>query len=332
MMNTEMQFLWEQLEIMKIDCGYSDKNNQENVEKRLQNVYICYCLKEQQDLCEIDGSLICSGCGLVLEARIISEEAEWGNYANEDGTSSGANMNRCGEAADELTPSYSSYTEIRGSTKMNLLNKYLSINYKDKVMYHLKMKVKETLKANGLPETVCQESMLLYKKVTGSKDLFRGSNKTALLSACVYYVSKERGLGLSSAKISEAFEVQNKNFSKFYKYLIESGVCGKSQFSGSSVYKCSELVGRHCISLELPYKAVNISKKIAESIEELSIFPNSSIGSLLAGIILFVVEEMKLDIKKKAVAEICNTSESGMIKSHGRIVENKIIILNNAKK
>jgi transcription initiation factor TFIIIB Brf1 subunit/transcription initiation factor TFIIB len=174
--------------------------------------------------------------------------------------------------------------------------------------------------------------MLLYKKVTGSKDIFRGSNKTALISACVYHVSKQRNLGISSAKISESFKVQNKNFSKFYKYLIESGVCSKSEASGNVLYKCSELVGRHCISLNMPYKAVSISKKIAESVEDLALFPNISLGALVAGVILFVSEEMKLCVKKKNITELCGTSESGMNKIFTVIKENKILILNNAKK
>lgn len=335
MISVEMNFLWEQLDIMKINCDFESNTKlkeKENIKICNEKTYTCYCDFKDQDLNEIDGALLCTECGLVLEPRIISEEAEWGNYTNDDGSGNGANMNRCGEAADELTPSYSNYTEIRGSSKMSLLNKYLSIDYKDKVMYHLKVSVKETLKLNGLPENICQESLLLYKKITGSKDIFRGSNKISLIAACVYHVSKQRNLGISSAKITESFNIQNKSFSKFYKYLIESGVCSKAETNGNVLYKCSELVGRHCISLEMPYKAASISKKVAESIEELSLFPNISLGALVGGVIFFVSEEMNLGIKKKIIAELCGTSESGLSKIFSSIKENKILILNNAKK
>lgn len=284
-----------------------------------------------QDLSEVSGTIICLNCGIVVEARVISGEAEWSNYNNDDMTNGGANMNRCGVAADKLTPSYSTFTEIRGNSKISLLNRYISIDYKDRVLYHLKCKVRNVLFLNNIPENISQETLLLYKKVTENKDVYRGKNRTALLAACVYHVANSRNLGLPSHKITESFDIDNKTFSKFSKILSEYFITDSKDSNTVIPQTCSTLVERNCIILKFPFKIISLCKKIASAIEKMDLFPNTFSVGVVSGIILFVKEETGLDVSRKDISMSCSISEATTIKFYKKIIENKNIIFNYIK-
>lgn len=316
-----MEEIWRQIEKVS-----------ETVKKEEYSLLItrpCECDIADQTLTEITGSLVCTSCGIVMEASVISEEAEWGNYNNDDGNNGGADMERCGKSIDPLTPSYSRFSDIKGNSKLSLLNRYISVDYKDRALYHEKVKMTEILRSNNLPENLCQESMLLYKKFSDNQDIYRGRNKTGILAACVYFVAKSRGLAISSRKISESFDIDEKTFSKCSKILNESS---KSTLAcDNKVHKVSELIERYCIPLGMSFKIIKVCKNIAVSLEDLALFTNAYPAGLISGILLFVKEELSLEIEKKNIVSFCKTCEGSMTKTFKKIKENKVKIFNYIK-
>jgi transcription initiation factor TFIIB len=333
-----MDDIWTQLEetitVIKENMRNEQKENMRNEQKENKGSLIlqrhCDCeTLEIQDLKEITGSLLCISCGMVLEAKVISEEAEWCNYNNDDGTNGGASMERCGKSIDPLTPSYSRFSEISGNSKLSLLNRYISVDYKDRVLYHTKVKMTEILRANNLPENLCQQSMLLYKKFSDNKDIYRGRNKIGILAACVYFVAKSRNIVISCAKMTESFDIDEKTFSKCCKILNESSKSVDD--CDNKVYKVSELIERYCISLGMSFKIVKVCKNIALSAEHLSLFTNVYPLGVIAGLLLFVKEELGLVIEKKSILSFCKTSDASMSKTFKKLKENKVKIFNYIK-
>lgn len=319
-MKMSLDEIWKQFEALKIE----EKKMKKEIEKN--NVkYSCDCEEiDYTNISEVDGSLVCTGCGLVFEARIISQEKDWSNYADDNGCG-GADMERCGAVADPLIPSYYSYTEIRGDNKMNLFNKYISIEYKDRAMYNLKLKVSSILAENGISNNLTQRSMLLYKKFIENKDTktdYRGKNKIGMLAACVYYTAKNEGIVISSKKISKSFDIEEATFAKSCKILNES-YNSMDEFNEIAENTTSVLVETYARKNNLNFKLSSLCKKITIAIEKLSIFRNVYSSALITAVIIFVNEETGLGIPKKSIVDSCGSCETSYLKYIKAIKINK---------
>ena len=120
-MDETMDLVWKEFEALKI----KEKEIKNGLgEANIAREFSCDCEETvYTEISEINGTLLCTLCGIVFESRVISDDKEWNDYNNDDGTNGGANMNRCGVVADPLIPSYYSYTEMSGNSKLSLLNK-----------------------------------------------------------------------------------------------------------------------------------------------------------------------------------------------------------------
>lgn len=165
-----------------IDCNFQDEYCSQCGSKNILNE-------------NITGDLVCSRCGLVLEASMIDTSAEWCNYTNEDGTCS-SNKQRASSYVDSMFPKASTATTILSSSRDRATLKLKSFSNRSAIPYHEKMlfDVKNLIQTNypELPHNVVQQAIYIYKKYrlnidprTGKAPVTRANKRRGIICACV---------------------------------------------------------------------------------------------------------------------------------------------------
>lgn len=322
--NIDYLKIWEDLDLtLKIDDDHIIYEN--------KIIFTCDCDINNQDIIDNSNIIVCQNCGVVINDQVISKEAEWRSFNNEDGFND--NGNRCGQACDDLAPINSMATIIQGNSKLAKKHMWLSLPYKERVLYDLKNKINSILTLNNIPLYLSSTSLLLYKKfnnIHSSNDnhLFRKGNKDGVLAVCFYYAAKMNNLNITSTYICKIFKIDKKIFSKCCKIYNEF----MNNKCDNKIFDVVDLIDRYTISLNLSFHIQKLCKNIIKvCTQQLTLLLNMSPQGIISGIIYFVSCEMNLNIKKNNIYSICDISENTMLKTYKVVKNNKNIIFNLIK-
>lgn len=276
------------------------------------------------DIIELDCYTVCNSCGLILEDLSISTEAEWRSFNNENGMSDTGN--RCGAAMDTLAPIHSMATMIAGNSKLAKRQLWSSLPYNERVLYEIKNNLNIIIAANNLPDSLCKNTLILYKKFTNkdtsdkeNMNLYRGNNKNTLIAVCFYYAAKFYNMNLTSAYICNIFNVKTQKFSKYCKLYNEH--LGNN--CDNTVNDVANLCERYTIKLNLSWNIQKLCKKIIQACGSLNILTELAPQSLISGVIYFINIEMQLNLSKNDIFNACDISENTMIKTYRALAQRK---------
>jgi len=299
--------------------------------------YNCECvfLNNEPNITVINNVLLCENCGIVFEDRIISDEAEWRTFNNDEGRGFNDYGNRCGMVSNPLAPNHSMSTVISGNSNMAKRQFWLSLPYEEKVLFDLKKKLNSIFILNNIPNNYINSTLLAYKKFKdnnidscNNKKSFRKKNKDAVIAVCFYYVAKSSSINISSEQVCKIFELDNKTFSKYCKIYNES----ISNVCDNDIFSAVELADRYIINLELSFNIQKLCKKIISACVDLELFYNTCPQGIIAGVIYFINLEMNLSRTKKEISKVCDIGENTILRIYKVICENKIEIFNKVKK
>jgi len=299
---------------------------EENEEKQCCN---------NQSIIEVDYYKMCEECGLVLDFSMISSEAEWRLFADNDGVGNGQSRVRCGPAANPLFPVSSTGTKIAGDSKMSKIHMWASIPYSEKVLMDLKIELTNITVLYNLPGSVIMPTLYLFDKVnklkdynTGKNYIFRGNNRLGIISVCLYYACKNIRCNISSSLICKMFNIDKTIFSKCCKIYTE--ISDKNDLDHTN-YNPNDFLLILANKLDLPFNIQKLISKIIIVVEEMQLFISSAPQSIISGIIYFISKELKLDLKIKTISELCDISTSIIVTNYKIINNNKNIIFNKIK-
>ncbi|SBT30606.1 transcription initiation factor TFIIB, putative [Plasmodium ovale wallikeri] len=149
-----------------------------------------------------EGTQVCSGCGLVVESSILSEEQEWRNFSS-DGQLRGNDRNRVGEVSDVwLENNITSTTFIKSSKKLQHLNMMTQINKNDQTLlsaFNILKLICETffLRSNVIERAkeITKELQVGYSLCTARLEMEQLKNRINNLNmlAVVYLACREAG-------------------------------------------------------------------------------------------------------------------------------------------
>lgn len=313
---TDLNSIWKNVE---------QYENQELLEKenRKQKNIKCLC-EETPEIVERNGDLICDNCGLIMQTFNISLEAEWRNFNNENGMDNSGE--RVGNPVDNLIPQTSMSTIMSGgNTRMKNLNMWLSIPYKEKILLNIRARVTQVVNNNKMSTYLISQTVKLYNKFSSiNENCFRGKNREAFICVCFYYASKD--LNFSIPYICSCFGVDKNIFSKCCKIYNECMVnCDNTNINSQ------ELLDRFANQLNISFHIKKLAKSILLACERLSIFPTAGIQTLISAVLYFVNTEMQLNMNKDDIANVCNVSQTSMIKFCKAMAKEKIKIFNYVK-
>ena len=251
-----------------------------------------------------NGDIVCPGCGLVQEERIISEEAEWNNYV-EDGVMNSSGM-RCGNILDPTNPydtasnfipkyMWTWHLDEAGNKRYTNLSKLAiraSYSSKQRAFDEGKYSFEHIQNILKLSDNVFNAAKLYWGLILKSDILKRGGNRRGMKACCVFYACMSEKQQRNREDIALAFDINGSNdFTKGEKIFRE--IFEKDEKYSWVIYKNAEnesMYQRYVHQLSLPYTFIKSMIMVKEHTREhlLGIAAKSEI----AGILYFTCKEI----------------------------------------
>lgn len=245
---------------------------------------------------------VCTECGRV-DTEFISEEAEWTSGAGEDDPS------RCGGVVDECfySASWSIGTKIvanftdRKGKKMSRIHFHMSMNHKDRALFHAYAEIESICKKLGLPDNIIDDAKIRYKEIT-EKTLTRGDVRKGVKANCVFLACKSFGYPRTTKEIADAFNISPKDIGR------TSGIV--QQTESKKVIMPADIIARifENINCDLDDKQKKIRQcyKVCTMVERNSKLMGKTPSGIASAVIYIVLNDTisKVDICKSAQVSV----------------------------
>ena len=280
--------------------------------------------------CELDKNystennvIICKKCNAIISN--IIDGPEWKNYKNVNGV----NTTRCGMPTNVLLPSSSLGTTIaskRGNETMNKINMYQNWNsmpYKERSLYKVFMEIEQKCKKNNITQKVRETSKTLYQIISSTK-ISRGSNRTGIIAACVFYGCKECDVPRSTKEIADIFSINIKVMTKGCKNFTEIlrlNKINKKRVKNHKNISINDFIDRFCSKLNLKEEDIKNIHIISEIAEKNNLVNDNTPPSMASGCILLYILKNKISIDKKDISNICKISEVTIVKCYKKLYD-----------
>lgn len=252
----------------------------EDVESTEKKCYSCGSIKIEFVYAE--ERFVCQECGVIL-CVMVNE------YSASKESSSNISI---------YIPKSSLGTSIFGNqhSRLRIVNGWMKWIYKEKAFFDDKKFMEEKCYNANFSQSILDNALHLYKKVRDTNTIIRGSKRTGIMAACVYYGAQMQNQSYSPNEISTAFDIHRNYVTKGCKLLNE--LVTVEQKIESNIVEFTE---RFCITLQCSDEQKTKAKEIATNIISLSIANNFQPPSIAASILLLLVE---LDMVSNEVINI----------------------------
>ena len=303
-----------------------DKPIIHNAYKQDDEVSQVFCKKCDNELSNVNGEVICKGCGILYNnIKLIDESAEWRYYGADD--SKGNDPTRCGMPVDPLLPKSSLSTVIRGKTNsyMGKLHAWNSIPYKERSLRLIFLVIQEICIKLNLPSSVTMDAKSLYK-VLHEKFNTRGKNRNALVGACILFSSKNNGFSITTKSIADCLKMTQSNITEGCKTFVKMMYHTDFQYH-IETSNIDDYIIQCCKQLDMSNQMIQLCKSFARKVEKMEILQEHTPPSIAIGCIYLICQTLDLPITKKKIHEVCNISEVTITKTFKRIepYQNKIL-------
>jgi len=235
------------------------------------------------------GRLVCTGCGLVVNNKLISDDAEWRNFSESDRR--GADPNRVGGGYDELLGEGANMLTLVGDdSKLAMLQKHQFTSKERKMMQAYDIIKKFTTKLT-LPQDVGHCAQELYKQLADSQEM--NGKKNLTICATVLYIAAKAGKNARPIReLCEILSVKRKQVSKCYSDIMKLRSTGKLKLrqqrttgSKQAISATQEYAVRYANKLKLPGAVVTAARLIVKKVEGLAIMTGKQPGTIASACI-----------------------------------------------
>lgn len=239
------------------------KDQTERSKKKSDNV--CVECDESDSFTISDGFMVCSECGYTKQ--YISDEAEWNNYRNSDG--SGQDKSRAYCAKDELNPfsnelgsrmgkglksTYFNKDGVKKTVDLSRLQDQFNYSHKQKSFDTVRNLMDNTL-SNKIHQLPIQTAEILWGEIMKSGKVTRGGVRKGLIACCVYYACIHSGFTISPSEICKYFGMQDtKDFikgDKEFKEIFEFH--NRWGYLVTNTTKSDDFIGPFCSKLNIEF-------------------------------------------------------------------------------
>ena len=164
-----------------------------------------------------NGNIVCGGCGLVFEERIIDDTYEKRNFNNENGGNRGESRiggpMKAGEG-NNLGSNLIYYDENGGARKARGGNGA----YNQSPIERNFEEIDKILGNKEITKALIEETKEIYNQVTKVLKM-KGRNLKTMICAMYFIASRKKGLSKSFKEISKMFGIEEKRIKKAYNYI-----------------------------------------------------------------------------------------------------------------
>ena len=291
------------------------KSTDKNIEENVNLLSTCINCKSDTLFSDvINGTIVCTSCGLVNENNYIDESAEW-NF-NSDDASQGKDPSRCGCPTNPFFEKSSMSTFIGGKGKTNWLLRRIhqqqSMDYVERARWHVFENINRIADANSLPSIVTNQVKLYYKELS-EKKLSRGGVRQGLIACCFLYACKICNVPRSVKEIAHICDIDTAKINNATK-IFEDVMNIKDSISDNetSNTKSNDLITRFVAHLNLEkQQKQKLIKKIDvlnTQIEKTGILVGKTPSAITSAMIFVILTKDGHSINKKNLANQHNIS------------------------
>ena len=231
------------------------------------------------------------------------------------------NTSRIGMPTSELLPDSTVGSVIKqnyiGNQNMRMisrLNMYNGIPYKTRSLLNVFNIISENCNRHNISKKIINESHAIYHVISKYK-ISRGTNRTGIISGCIFMACKNCCNPRSSIEISNIMNIEKKNVTRGIKQLNDIIRVNKISLNRMILNRVEsiDLIDRYCNNLPLNMNEITNIKKLCEYLnkEYAGILSSSTPPSLAASIInLYCLLNNKDSIiTKKMISESSGISQ-----------------------
>jgi len=317
--NFDKEIVGEDNKIAPLECIYRECGNREACDT------CSYSLAWSEE-----GFLTCTNnkCGIIYK-DMIDNTAEWRYYGADDSHSD--DPTRCGMPINPLLQESSFGCKVLcyGSTsyemrKIRRYTEWQSMPYKEKSQYDDFQRITTMAHNAGMPKMIIDSAIRYHKKISEYDLTFRGDNRDGILASSIYISCRINNYPRTAKEIAEIFHLDITSATKGCKNAqliinnLEINLSDDDKTSFGQT-KPESFIERYCSKLNINQELTKLCHFISMKIEKKSLMPENTPNSTAAGIIYFVCQTCNLNISKKEVKNVTNTSEVTVNKCYKKI-------------
>lgn len=303
--------------------------------------------REQCDQCESslafsdEGFLTCTNrkCGIIYK-DMVDHGAEWRFYGADD--NQGADPTRCGMPINPLLRESSFGCKVLcqggSSYEMRKIRRYTewqSMPYKEKSQYDEFQIITIMAQNAGVPKMIIDDAMRYHKKISEHNLTFRGDNRDGILASSIYIACRVNNYPRTAKEIANIFHLDVTSATKGCKNAqtiindIERDMVASDKTSLGRT-KPEDFIERYCSKLNINAELTKLAMFLSMKIERERLMPENTPQSIAAGVVYFISQMCRLNITKKDVRGISETSEVTINKCFKKLDKQKETLLPKA--
>lgn len=309
-----------------LECVYGS-GNREKCER-------CECLLAYSE----EGFLVCSNtrCGIIYK-DVMDQGAEWRFYGADDSHSS--DPTRCGMPINPHLKESSFGCKVlaqpRMSYEMVKIRRYIdwqAMTHREKTLYDEFQTITVMAQQSGIPKLIIDDAITFHKKITETDVSFRKENRDGIIAASIYLSCLKHNFPRTPKEIATIFHLDASSSSKCCKkamsiiHEIEKDLSKKEQTRFGKT-KPEDFIERYCSKLNINHELTRLCMFIAMKIHQQGLMSENMPPSIAAGVIYLVVQLCQLNITKKDVKTVSESSEVTINKCYKKL--EKIVIERN---
>jgi len=313
----------------------SEISNPEKVKVPLECIYGSgnreFCERCESNLAfSEEGFLTCMNnkCGIIYK-DLVDQSAEWRYYGADDNQNS--DPTRCGMPINPLLKesSYGCKVICCGpmSYEMRKIRRYTewqSMPYKEKSQFD-EFQIITTMAQNaGIPKLIIDDAIVYHKKISESDSRFRGENRDGIIAASIYIACRINNYPRAAKEIAQIFHLDATSATKGCKNALsiindlEKDMDSKEKTNFGKT-KPEAFIERYCSKLNINNELTKLCQFISMKIEKMDVMPENTPPSIAAGVVYFIAQLCKLNISKKDVKNVSETSEVTINKCYKKL-------------
>ena len=305
-------------------------------ENPLECLYRSSGNREMCDRCEFnlafsdEGFLTCTNtkCGIIYK-DIVDQSAEWRYYGADDNHNS--DPTRCGMPINPLLEE-SSYgckvlCNMPMTYEMRKIRRYTewqSMPYKEKSQYDEFQIITTMAQNGGIPKMIIDDAIRYHKMISEYDLTFRGDNRDGIIAASIYISCRVNNYPRTAKEIAIIFHLDVTSATKGCKNALsiinnlEKDMDNKEK-TNLGTTKPEAFIERYCSKLNVNNELTKLCQFISMKIEKGNIMPENTPPSIAAGVVYFISQICKLNISKRDVKNISETSEVTINKCYKKL-------------
>ncbi|MFY7729342.1 MAG: hypothetical protein ACOVRN_07490 [Flavobacterium sp.] len=277
-----------------------------------------------------EGFLTCMNnkCGIIYR-DLVDHGAEWRYYGADDNQNS--DPTRCGMPINPLLEesSYGCKVLCCGpmSYEMRKIRRYAdwqSMPYNEKTQYDEFQIINTMAQHAGIPKMIIDDAIIYHKKISESEESFRGDNKDGIIAASIYISCRVNDYPRTPKEIAQIFHLDATSATKGCKNAItiindlERDMDRKDRTNFGKT-KPEAFIERYCSKLNINNELTKLCQFISMKIDKMNVMPENTPPSIAAGVVYFVAQYFSLNISKRDVRNVSETSEVTINKCYKKL-------------